>query len=72
MTGDTVAISHIDKENNIEVAFEKPITELVIDEKTGVWNFEKEHLDSTRHKDLHVLGDFCYISQGLIPNSLEN
>ena len=66
-----VVISHIDEEKNIEIAFEKPITELVIDAKTGVWNLEKENKDASRHKDLHVLGDFCYIAEGLHGNAHE-
>ena len=47
------------------MSFEKPINELVIDEKTGVWNLEKENKDSSRHKDLYILGDFCYVSYGM-------
>ena len=66
-----VVISHIDEEKNIEIAFEKPITELVIDEKTEVWNLEKENKDASRHKDLHVFGDFCYISKGMVLNADE-
>ena len=66
-----VAISHIDDEQNIHLSFEKPIDELVIDAKTAVWNLEKEALDNSRHKDLHVLGDFCYISDGLHGNAHE-
>ncbi len=67
----TVAISHIDEEMNIKVSFEKPITELVIDEKSGIWNLEKESKDAKRHNNLCILGDFCFVSQGLIPNSDE-
>ena len=69
--GRGVVISHIDEEKNIEIAFEKPITELVIDEKTEVWNLEKENKDASRHKDLHVFGDFCYISKGMVLNADE-
>ena len=66
-----VVISHIDEEKNIEIAFEKPITELVIDEKTGVWNLEERQFNSNRHADMYVMGDFCYISYGLRPNADE-
>ena len=69
--GGGVAISHIDEEKNIEIAFEKPITELVIDEKNGVWNLEKENKDASRHKDLYVMGDFCFISIGMVLNADE-
>ena len=66
-----VVISHIDEEKNIEIVFEKPITELVIDGKTGIWNLEKENKDASRHKDLYVLGDFCFISIGMVLNADE-
>jgi len=66
-----VAISYIDDEKNISVSFEKEIKELVIDEKTGVWNLEKESKDAKRHNNFCILGDFCFVSQGLIPNSDE-
>ena len=66
-----IYISHIDEEMEIHISFEKPISELVIDEKRGVWNLERENKDSTRHKDLHVLGDFCYIAEGLHGNAHE-
>ncbi len=67
----TVAISHIDEEMEIHTNFEKSYSELVIDEKCGVWNLEKENKDATRHSDLHVLGDFCYISKGACCSSDE-
>lgn len=31
------------KKMNINVGFEKPIDELVIDEKTGVWSLRQEN-----------------------------
>jgi len=71
IAGDTVAISHIDKENNIAIAFKKPMSELVIDERTGVWNLEEKRLNNARHTNLHMLGDFCYISKGVCPNADE-
>ena len=64
-------ISPIDEEMNIKVSFEKPITELVIDEKTGVWSLNQENKDASRHKDLYVLGDFCFISIGMVLNADE-
>ena len=56
---------------NIKVSFEKPITEFVIDEKTGVWSLNQENKDATRHKGLYVMGDFCYISKGMVLNADE-
>ena len=67
----TVAISHIDEEQNINISFEKPVDKLIIDERTGVWNLEKENKDASRHKDLYILGDFCYIAEGLHGNPHE-
>jgi len=71
IAGNTVAIAHIDKENNIEVVFEKSVDELVIDEKKSVWNLEKQKKDITRHSNLHILGDFCYIIKGVCCSSDE-
>ena len=67
----TVIISHINQEKEILFAFNKNMVELVIDKACGVWNLEEQTLNSKRHADLHVLGDFCYISYGLRPNSDE-
>ena len=67
----TVAISHVNGEQNINHVFEKPVAELVIDEKNGVWNLEEKQLNSNRHADMHVLGDFCYIIKGACCNSDE-
>ena len=64
-------ISNIDDSRSIHRIFEQPYTELVQDEKTYVWNLTQEKRDTSRHSDMHVLGDFCYVSYGLRPNSDE-
>ena len=68
---ESVWISHIDEKLRIRRAFQKPIAELVQDEKTQVWNVTQEKRETNRHADMHVLGDYCYVSYGLRPNSDE-
>ena len=51
---------------------EKTREELLQDEKTFVWNTKNEERRANRHKGMHVLGDFCYISKGMVLNSDEN
>jgi adenine-specific DNA-methyltransferase len=41
----------------------------VQDEKTAVWNLSGNK--GIAHQDMNILGDFCYISYGLRPNSDE-
>lgn len=66
-----IAISHIDERKVISRAFDKTVEDLVPDKKTAVWNVGEEKRDVNRHGDLHVLGDFCYISKGMVLNSDE-
>ena len=44
---------------------------MVQDEKTYVWNLSQEKRESNRHSDMHVLGDYCYISVGMVLNADE-
>ena len=67
----SVWISRIDENRKISRAFQKPIAELVQDEKSQVWNLSEEKRETNRHADMHVLGDYCYVSYGLRPNSDE-
>jgi len=68
-----VCISNFNpKQNNIKVVFTKSYTELVQDEKTVVWNLTQEIRNANRHANMYVLGDFCYISVGMVLNSDEN
>ena len=39
--------------------------------ETGVWSLNQENKDASRHKDLYVLGDFCFISIGMVLNADE-
>lgn len=64
-------ISNISENWEINRIFEQPHSELVQDEKTYVWNVTQEKRETSRHSDMHVLGDYCYVSYGLRPNSDE-
>lgn len=64
-------ISNIDEKLEIHKTFEQPLSALVQDEKTYVWNVMQEKRVPNRHADMHVLGDYCYVSYGLRPNSDE-
>ena len=67
----SIWISHIDESRHISRVFRQPLTELVQDDKTLVWNTTQEKRETNRHADMHVLGDYCYVSYGLRPNSDE-
>ena len=68
-----VCISNFNlKQNNIKVVFTKSYMELVQDEQTVVWNLTQEIRNVNRHANMYVLGDFCYISVGMVLNSDEN
>ena len=68
---DSTWISKIDEELNISRCFEQPKDKLVQDEKTYVWNVTQEKREANRHADMHVLGDYCYISVGMVLNADE-
>ena len=65
-------ISNIDENFEIHRTFIQPHSELVQDEKTYVWNVTQEKRETNRHADMHVLGDYCYISKGMVLNSHED
>lgn len=44
---------------------------LIQDKKTGVWNLSEGKRDINIYENLDILGDYCYISYGLRPNSNE-
>lgn len=64
-------ISNVDEHLKITRTFEQNHSDLVQDEKTYVWNVTQEKRETNRHTDMHVLGDFCYISVGMVLNSDE-
>ena len=64
-------ISKIDEKLNIYRAFKQTKRDLEQDEKTYVWNVTQEKRETNRHAEMHVLGDYCYISKGMVLNSDE-
>ena len=68
---DDIRISHADKQLNIKVDYHKTTKDIVQDEKTYVWNLTEETRKGNRFPDMHVLGDFCYISVGMVLNADE-
>lgn len=64
-------ISHIHENKTIQQTFKKDVDTLVPDKKTAVWNVEEITPETDRHSDLHVLGDYCYISVGMVLNADE-
>ena len=66
-----IRISHADKQLNIKVDYHKTTKDIVQDEKTYVWNLSEETRKGNRFPDMHVLGDFCYISVGMVLNADE-
>ena len=68
---DVVSISNIDEQRIISHSFEQNYDNLVQDRSRYVWNFTNDNRNTTRHSDLHVLGDFCYISVGMVLNADE-
>ena len=64
-------ISNIEKSKKIYHAFEQEYSKLVQDENTAVWNVTQEERGNNRYKELNILGDFCYISKGMVLNADE-
>jgi adenine-specific DNA-methyltransferase len=64
-------ISHINEKKQIIRAFSQPYSDLVQDANTAVWNLTSEQRNSNRHSDMSILGDFCYISKGMVLNADE-
>ena len=66
-----IRISHADKQLNIKVDYNKPTEDIIQDEKSFVWNLTQETRKGCRFPSMHVLGDFCYISKGMVLNADE-
>lgn len=63
-----IAKGEKDENNNLSIfdSFEQPHDKLVQDAKTHVWNLTQEKRETSRHADMHVLGDYCYVSKGMV------
>ena len=69
----STVVSKGKKEEHIKIYhdFEQQHTSLVQNQKTQLWNLSQEERKSNRHSDMHILGDYCFVSYGLRPNSDE-
>ena len=67
----TCTISHINEEKQIAKSFKKKYSDLVQDEKNSVWNLTSENRKTGKHDEMNILGDFCYISKGMVLNADE-
>ena len=67
----TISISKIE-DGVLHPVYTKNRDDLVQDEKTFVWNLEQTISKSKRHENMNVLGDFCYVSVGMVLNADEN
>lgn len=68
---ETVSIAHIDELKQISTSFKLPLDQLRQDAKTEVWNLTQEERNANRHAGMHILGDFCYVSKGMVVNADE-
>ncbi|MFN8255697.1 MAG: N-6 DNA methylase [Bacteroidales bacterium] len=65
-------VSNVNQFGKIERVFIQANNDLVQDKNTLVWNLTSEKRDTTKHSKFNVLGDYCYISKGMVLNADEN
>ena len=58
-------------DSSLHRAFTKTKETLVQDLKNCVWNLDADDKKANRHSQMNVLGDFCYISKGMVLNADE-
>ena len=71
VTEEKTWISHINEQRVISRSFVQQHSNLVQDENTLVWNVTQEKREIDRFEGMNVLGDFCYISKGMVLYSEE-
>lgn len=59
------------EEGKIQTRFIQDRNNLVQDKKSIVWNLTKEYRSTTKFSGMNILGDFCYISKGMVLNADE-
>ena len=64
-------ISQIFEDRTICEVLHKRPEQLKQDENKYVWNLTAEERNGNRYTDMNVLGDFCYISKGMVLNADE-
>ncbi|MDR3234389.1 MAG: N-6 DNA methylase [Planctomycetaceae bacterium] len=69
--GKSCYVSHINEQKQIIRTFRQPLSALVQGRKTAVWNLTTEQRNANRYPKMNVLGDFCYISVGMVLNADE-
>lgn len=70
-SAESLSIIHINDNRQFFLALNKLVSELVQDEKTYVWNLSNEQRQGQRFPNMNVLGDYCYISKGMVLNADE-
>ena len=65
-------ITHFFEDKTIQEVLRKSPEALKQDEKNYIWNLTREERMGTRFTNMNVLGDFCYISKGMVLNANEN
>jgi len=68
---DGIRISNIFDNKSIQEVWRKKPNELKQDDNTYVWNLTNENRNSFKYSGMNVLGDFCYISKGMVLNADE-
>ena len=58
-------------DDEIRKMFVQPHDKLIQNKKSGIWNLTQEKRDIEKYKNFHVLGDYCYISKGMVLNADE-
>ncbi len=58
-------------DGSLQIAYQKDRNSLLQDEKSFVWNLDDTTKKANRHEGMNVLGDFCYISKGMVLNADE-
>ena len=58
-------------DSSLQKDYSKTKESLIQDLKNYVWNLDKDTKKTDRHSQMNVLGDFCYISKGMVLNADE-
>lgn len=65
-----ISISKIE-DGTLQPVYQKERDTLLQDEKNYVWNLESTIKKANRYQGMNVLGDFCYVSVGMVLNADE-
>lgn len=65
-----ISISKIE-DGTLQPVYQKERDTLLQDEKNYVWNLENTVKKANRYQGMNVLGDFCYVSVGMVLNADE-